>query len=163
IYGFELDLETAAAIREMAAQITVVSAERIAQEMRMMLVHASRARAFELLRDVELLETLLPELLPLLGIRSESAGMNCWEHTLQVLQQLANPSFPLALSALLLEVGKAPNNKIAKGKVSVGQLSHSIVAGSEGVALDMVGAQTAAQICRRWKLSCDDEELVCWL
>ncbi len=59
---FELDEVTAAAVREMADQITVVSAERIAQELRRMLVDAHRRRAVELCDDVGLLAVILPEL-----------------------------------------------------------------------------------------------------
>src|SRR5205814_1872900 len=55
ILDFRLDDQTRAAIAEMAAQVKVVSAERIADEMRTMLVHSERARAVELLLSTGLL------------------------------------------------------------------------------------------------------------
>ena len=45
---FELEAETADAIREMAAEISVVSAARIAQELRKMLAHSNRDTALAL-------------------------------------------------------------------------------------------------------------------
>jgi poly(A) polymerase len=60
-FDFTLEPATRDAIKAMADQITVVSAERIAAEMRLMLVHPRRARALELLRELGLLKIILPE------------------------------------------------------------------------------------------------------
>ena len=91
LFGFELEAATAAAIREMASQITIVSAERIAAEIEIMLLHPNRARAVRLLRETGLLEAILPEV-----VREES-----WEQTLVLLECLCEPTFPLALAVLL--------------------------------------------------------------
>ena len=58
---FMLDEVTAAAVREMAHEIVVVSHERIAQELRRMLVDTHRRRAVELCDSVGLLSVILPE------------------------------------------------------------------------------------------------------
>jgi poly(A) polymerase len=176
IYDFKLDAETAAAIQEMAPQITAVSAERIAQEMRLMLIHWSRARSCELLREVGLLEVVVPEVLPLVGMPltvEPPSGPTWWDHTLRVLDRLSEPAFPLALATLLHEVGRVaretkdePASKGGKsngGKPRLNRSTHSSGAGDAGVPLDVPGARVAAEICRRWKLSCKEEELVCWL
>ena len=60
-YDFELDAGTASAIRQRASEMTVVSAERIAEELRRMLSHPDRARAVSLLEAVDLLGVILPE------------------------------------------------------------------------------------------------------
>src|SRR5260221_12539914 len=91
IFGFELESSTAAAIRELAPPITIVSAERIAAEIEIMLLHANRARAARLLRETRLLEAILPEV-----VRDES-----WEQALAMLERLSEPTFPLALAVLL--------------------------------------------------------------
>ncbi len=91
IFNFELDAETQAAIREMADQITVVSAERIAGEMRIMLVHPARARVLDLLNESQLLLALLPEVANL-------AAKKPWAGPLS---QLTEPSFALAMAVLL--------------------------------------------------------------
>ena len=51
-YEFELEAATLHAVRDMAAEIDVVSAERIGAEIRRMLEHATRVRAIELLLGV---------------------------------------------------------------------------------------------------------------
>jgi poly(A) polymerase len=61
-FDLRIDEATFDAARAMAKQITVVSPERIADEMRKLLPHAHRGRAVELLRDLALLEPVLPEI-----------------------------------------------------------------------------------------------------
>ncbi|HEY0980595.1 CCA tRNA nucleotidyltransferase [Schlesneria sp.] len=93
--GFSLDTATASAIREMSADLTVVSAERITQEMKRMLVDVHRRRAIELADDVGLIQVIFPEL-------RQFRGQETWKHTLQSLALLDQPSFELALTAFLL-------------------------------------------------------------
>lgn len=84
-FGFTLEPETAAAIREMASQITVVAAERIADELRKILMHSSRAIGMRLMQDLSLAEPVSPIL----------AG------PFDVLGQIGEPvSFPLGLAAI---------------------------------------------------------------
>jgi poly(A) polymerase len=93
---FELTIEpaTAEAIREMAPQITIVSAERIAEELRKLLTNRNRVRGMRLMGESRLMEPILPEL--------KSATSEMWEQTLRVLAQLPEQvDFPLALAALL--------------------------------------------------------------
>jgi poly(A) polymerase len=88
---FELTIEpaTADAIREMAAQITIVSAERIAEELRKLLTNRHRVRGVRLMKEVGLLAPIVPH-------------ANVWEHTVAVLDRLPEQvHFPLALAALL--------------------------------------------------------------
>ena len=91
---FSLDPATADAIREMSSELIVVSAERIAQEMKKMLVDVYRRRAIELADDVGLMRIIFPELDL---IRRESE----WQVTLNRLELLELPSFELAIAALL--------------------------------------------------------------
>ena len=60
-FGLTVEPATLAAIREMASQLTVVSAERIADELRKLLAHPSRALGLALLADTGLLGVMLPE------------------------------------------------------------------------------------------------------
>ncbi len=57
----QLDPATADAIRAMAGEITVVSAERIADELRKLLTDPRRADGIRLLAEVNLLAAILPE------------------------------------------------------------------------------------------------------
>lgn len=96
---FALEGRTAAAVREMADQLTVVSTERIAQELKKMLVDPHRRRAIELCADVALLPLILPEL---------SADAAERETTLRMLSLLEQPSFELAFAALLHSLPARP-------------------------------------------------------
>jgi tRNA nucleotidyltransferase/poly(A) polymerase len=95
--GFDIEPRTAAAVRGMASQITIVSAERISAELRRILVDASRRRGLELLADLGLLPHVLPEL-KRLAEPTESRTSD-WLTTLRVLDALDEPDFPLALAA----------------------------------------------------------------
>src|SRR5205085_4201338 len=67
-FDLHIDGATAAAIREHAAEIMAVSAERIADELRKLLVHARRANGMTLLWDLGLASAILPELVPMKGL-----------------------------------------------------------------------------------------------
>ena len=100
---FQLDPATGDAVRDMAPQILVVSAERIAQELKRMLIHVHRRRAVDLAIDVGLLRVVLPELAPLAGDAAGSAGgvTGDWARTLRMLELLERPAFELAFATLL--------------------------------------------------------------
>ncbi len=97
---FQLDPATADAVRTMAPEIHVVSAERIAQELKKMLVDPHRRRATEQARETSLLLEILPELKPV----AEAADGAAWETTLRRLRLLQEPRFELATAALLAGV-----------------------------------------------------------
>ena len=60
-FDFQLDADTAAAVRQEAASITIVSAERIAAELRKILVPASRRGEWHCCASWDLLAAVLPE------------------------------------------------------------------------------------------------------
>lgn len=135
--GFRLDDATAAAVREMAGQLTVVSAERIAQELRRMLVHDNRRRAAELCAECRLLEVIFPELTPALH-PARPDEVSRWEQTLRALDLFGRARFESALVILL-----------------------------HAVALDAVAGRDSAvplaEVCRRLKLSNEERDLAVWL
>lgn len=94
---FELETKTATAIQDMAQEITIVSAERIAQELRRMLIDSHRRRAMELCSRLNLLKYILPEI---------SSGID--EPTLKMLSLLEHPSFELAFAVLLHQCPTRP-------------------------------------------------------
>lgn len=93
IFNFQLDDATQAAIGEMAAQITVVSAERIAAELRIMLANPARVRAMQLLHETGLLRAILPEVAALADSQ--------WQRTLALLGAIEKATFPLSVTVLL--------------------------------------------------------------
>lgn len=136
-FDFELDERTAQAIRAQAAEILVVSHERIAQELKKMLVHPRRARAMTMAHDVQILGMIVPELAPVIATAGRQAALDRWRTTLRMLELLDRPRFELALAALLYE------------------LAFDTVPGE--------AALLAEQICRRLKLSNDECNDVAWL
>ncbi len=95
-FDFALEEETQTAIRDMAAEINVVSPERIAMEMIRILEEPSRVMAIRLLMATNLAATVLPEIVP-----QNEDQKHRLEQALTVLGRLKNPGFPLALAALL--------------------------------------------------------------
>jgi len=96
--AFELRLEpaTEAAICRMAAEIVVVSPERIAGEVQRILVDSHRGVGVRGLIRTGLAAAILAEVVP----HDESQRQRL-EQTLAILDGLEGPSFPLALAALL--------------------------------------------------------------
>jgi len=97
-FDFQLQPDTLAAIRQMADQITVVSPERIAMEMRRMLVDPRRAEAVRLMLETGLAAEVLPEIVP-----EDDDACRRLDRALALLDRLPQPGFPLALAALLHE------------------------------------------------------------
>jgi poly(A) polymerase len=105
---FDLTVEpkTLAAIRAMAAEVVTVSPERIAQELRKMLVDPNRVAAIDLARETGLVAAVLPELV---------AHNDHWDHTMRVLASLPDdPAFTLAFAALLAHVDPRVADGIAR-------------------------------------------------
>src|SRR6478752_925362 len=61
-FDFAIDDQTLAALKQQVRELVIVSAERIATELRLILTHPNRARGAELLVETNLLEILLPEI-----------------------------------------------------------------------------------------------------
>jgi tRNA nucleotidyltransferase/poly(A) polymerase len=92
-FGFAIESETLAAIRDLAAEVTTVSAERIGAEVRRMLLDANRAGAVKLLIETRLLPQVLPEIADLDHVAIEEI---CRQ-----LERLNDPSLALALATIL--------------------------------------------------------------
>jgi len=153
---FELTVDPATvdAIRTMAREITVVSAERIADELRKLLVSPHRARGMRLLDETGLAAVLLPEVVPMKnlpqGLPSAPTG-NLWEHTLRVLELLGpEASFAVAFAALLHDVGKPRVVGRTPDRYTFYQHEH-------------VGRRLASEIGVRLKLSNHERDRIEWL
>ena len=109
--GFELDGATLDAIKELAKNITAVSAERIRDEFSKMLTGANPRRALELLKKTCLLKHILPEVDVMEGVKQPPQFHpegDVWVHTLMLLGQLDHAPLTLTLGALFHDVGKPP-------------------------------------------------------
>ncbi|HEY7327131.1 MAG TPA: CCA tRNA nucleotidyltransferase [Gemmataceae bacterium] len=170
-FNLEIEHTTAEAIRDQAPQISVVSAERIAEELRKLLVDRHRARGMRWFMDLGLAKPILPELLPMRGLPQGLPGpdspplpppgmpgqaatdgaLDLWEHVLRVLENLGpEPSFPLAMATLLHDVGKPRIVGRTPDRYTFYNHEH-------------VGRRMAAEICERIKLSNEEQKRIEWL
>jgi poly(A) polymerase len=153
-FELALDPATEAALRAMAGQISVVSAERIAEELRRLLVDPHRRRGMELFMDLGLAAAIIPELLEMEGVPQgppDAPTGDLWDHVLRVLDLLGPaPSFPLAMGALLHDVGKRRTVGRTPDRYTFYYHEH-------------VGRSLANKICLRLKLSNAERERIEWL
>jgi poly(A) polymerase len=174
-FDFAIDPGTAAAVQHMAGQLGEgVSAERIADELRKMLVDRHRARGMRLFMDLGLAAVVLSELVAMRGLpqgvprddgttlpppgqpgpalaRPDGPPCDLWEHVLRVLDLLGDaPSFPLAMAALLHDVGKPRTVGRTPERYTFHGHEH-------------VGRRLAGDICLRLKLSNDERDRIEWL
>jgi poly(A) polymerase len=153
---FDLTIEpaTAAAIQAMADQLPVVSAERIAEELRQLLVHPRRSRGVNLLYELGLVQPILPELLPMKGLPQGPPTApvgDLWDHVMIVLDKLGpEPTFPLAMAALLHDVGKPRCRGRTPDRYTFHYHEH-------------IGARLADEIGLRLKLANAERERIAWL
>lgn len=107
--GFTIDVNTFAAIQELAPTIIDIAWERIGDEVVKALTEGGAKRAFELLTDSGLLMVILPEIEAMRGVEQSPdfhPEGDVFVHTLLLLDKLKTPTETLALGALLHDVAK---------------------------------------------------------
>ena len=110
--GFRVAPEVVAAMTSMADRLSIISVERIKDELAKLLVGIAPRAGLELLVDTGLAAIVLPELPALrLEIDEHHQHKDVYEHTLQVLERAialepAGPDLVLRLAALLHDIGK---------------------------------------------------------
>ena len=153
-FDLAMEAHTATAIRKMASQLPVVSAERIAEELRETLVHPRRAAGMNLMLDLGLAPPILPELLPMKGLPQgppSAPNGDLWDHVMRVLELLGpKPSFPLAMGTLLHDIGKPRTVGRTPERYTFYNHEH-------------VGCRMANDIALRLKLSNEERERIVWL
>ena len=106
-FGFQLDEPTARAVTAHAASITVVSRERVAQELKKMLLNERRVVALTLARDLGLLRVLFPDW--------PTESIDAWQPVLARLSRLVSPGFPLALASLWHDLAPEVVHDLGRG------------------------------------------------
>jgi poly(A) polymerase len=136
--GFEIEEKTFAAIRELAHEITVVSQERIRDELVKMMIGPRAGEGIGLLDRAGLLQVLLPEVHAMKGV-PQPEGFHpegdVFAHTRKMLDAMAEPSVVLAFSVLLHDAGKPPTFSVSD---RIHLMRHQ-----------MVGAEIAGKVCGR--------------
>jgi poly(A) polymerase len=126
--GFEVDAETRDALSDMTERITIISAERVNEELSKLLRSPSPRRGIELLVESGLAEYVLPEI-PALRLETDEHHhhKDVYQHSLTVLEQAIDlenerhpgeePDLTLRLAALLHDIGKPATRKLEPGGV----------------------------------------------
>lgn len=148
-FGFDIEPDTYAAITEMAERITIVSQERITDELNKIILSPVPSYGFKLLFHSGLLNRFFPELVLLHGVEyvGNNAHKDNFFHTLQVLDNVAKVSEDLWLrwAAILHDIAKPQTKRYDKTQ---GWTFH----GHEDKGARMVPA-----IFRRLKLPMDEK------
>ena len=148
--GYEIEPGTFAAIQTLAGEITVVSAERIRDELTKMFTGAGAGRGLRLLDASGLLAVVLPEVAAMKGVEQPPEFHpegDVFVHTCQMMDGLREPSVTLAFGTLLHDVGKPPTFQRAPDRIRFNE--H-----------DVVGAQMTEAILRRLRFPNDEIERV---
>ncbi len=153
-FHFAIEPATAAAIRKLAPEIGVVSAERLRDELTKILTEGAARRGFELLDELGLLRQVLPEIARMKGVEQPPQFHpegDVWIHTLMMLEMLpAGVSPTLAWGTLLHDVGKPPTFAPPNGPEGRIRFDGHVE----------VGTKMAEEICRRFRFSNDDTEQI---
>ncbi len=155
--GFAVSPETLRALVELRGTLSIVSAERIRDELVKLLASDIPRPGLELLVNTGLAELVLPELPALqLEIDAEHRHKDVYEHSLTVLDQAigyehsrhpgAEPDVTLRLAALLHDIGKPATRRLEPGG-AVSFYNH-----------DLVGARLARKRLRALRFDNDTIE-----
>jgi poly(A) polymerase len=171
-FGYGVEEKTAGALREEAAQILEVSAERIREELTRILTEGAAARGLSLLDQFGLLGILLPEMAALQGVEQPPQFHpegDVWVHTLKMLElmdqacQQVRENSPIAcLGRVAGEEPAIPGIRDYPGlTLAMGVLLHDVGKPPTFEVRDRIrfhnhaetGARMAAGICERLRFS----------
>ncbi|MEX1063865.1 MAG: HD domain-containing protein [Candidatus Paceibacterota bacterium] len=150
VLGFEIEPNTLEAIKKDHGLLRAISKERIRDEFVKIINSDGADRGIELLRESNLLQHVMPELLEGVEVGQNKHHIyTVWEHNLRALKYAVekNYSMEVRLASLLHDVGK-PRTKRGDGPDST-FYNH-----------EMVGAKMAAEIVDRLKFSKNQAEKV---
>ncbi|HEX9015643.1 MAG TPA: HDIG domain-containing protein [Chloroflexota bacterium] len=146
--GFDIERETYAAIIRSAKSLQKISWERRAEEMNKILVSPRPAEGLRLLHNCFLLDNIIPELLPMIGLQQQGDyhHKDVWRHTLQVVENV-EPDLTLRWAALLHDIAKPETKTVDDGEVHF--FGH-----------EAVGADMARHVLQRMRLGTELVERV---
>ena len=151
-HPFRIVPESMESMRRMADRLSILSCERIAEELNKMLAADDPAMAFRLMDEAGLLGHVLPELLALKGVETvDGRGhKDNFAHSLAVLDNVARASDKLYLrwAALLHDIGKPASKR------------YDPAAGWTFHGHEVIGARMVPKIFDRLRLPLDEMKYV---
>ena len=148
-FAFSIEEQTYDAICENAANVGIISAERVRDELTKILTGPNAGRGLRLMHDTGLLNAVLPEVERLVGVDQPPAFHpegDVFEHTCMMLDLARSPSPELAFAILLHDIGK-PQTQRFEERIRFDE--H-----------DAVGAEIARQITERLRFSNAQTDLI---
>lgn len=122
--GFTVEEATLEAMKELGSRLSIVSAERIGEELGKLLLTDAPNTGIRLLVETGIADQVLPEVPALrLEIDEHAHHKDVYEHSLTVLEQAIgyeksrghSPDLVLRLAALLHDIGKPSTKKVERG------------------------------------------------
>ena len=147
--GFAIEPATWDALCARAGCLAGVSAERLRDELTLLLTEGGAGRGLCLLDQSGLLPAVLPEVAAMRGVPQEAEFHpegDVWTHVQLLFEHLDEPSATLAWGALLHDIGKPPTMVKAERIRFHGH--------------DAIGAKMAAAICGRLRMSNEVRERI---
>ena len=140
---FVIEEKTKKAITKNAKNLRLIALERIQDELNKILVSDFAAEGIELLRELKLLQYIIPELEKGYGVGQNRHHIyTIWEHSILSLKNCPSVKLEVRLATLLHDIAK-PDTKRGEGAFST-FYNH-----------DHVGARVAEKILKRLKYSSD--------
>ncbi|MBO7610616.1 MAG: HD domain-containing protein [Elusimicrobia bacterium] len=149
--NFTIEPKTYQSMKNKVGRITIVSGERIAEEINKMLLLDTPSKAFYMLDDIDLLNILFPELKQTQKVLQPTQyhDKDVYGHTMDVLDNI-KPNLLLRMAALFHDIGKPQTQTINGDKISF--INH-----------ETVSSLLARQILIRLKYPTDFIKKVCFL
>ncbi|MCX6437360.1 MAG: CCA tRNA nucleotidyltransferase [Actinobacteria bacterium] len=121
--NFEIAPNVLVAMKEMASRLSIISAERIREELSKILMSQNPRLGITILVDTGLAEIVLPEIPKLrLEVDEHHHHKDVYEHSITVLEQaiehedrLGGPNLVIRLAALLHDIGKPKTRNLIEG------------------------------------------------
>ena len=148
---FSIEPKTYASMKNNVDRITIVSGERIRDEINKMLLTDTPSKAFLMLDDIGLLNIILPELKQTQNVEQPAKyhDKDVFYHTLEVIDKV-KPYLLLRVAALLHDIAKPQTKTVTDGKISF-------------IGHEKQGAEIAKNILSRLKYPADFIKQVCFL
>lgn len=117
--NFRIEKNSLKAIKENAHRLSIISRERIIDELNKIILSAQPSKGFKLLFDTQLLHQFFPEMVALQGIETINgkSHKDNFYHTLEVLDNISENTDQLWLrwAAILHDIAKPPTKRFQKG------------------------------------------------
>ena len=105
-YGWKIEKETFEGIKRNVNRLSIITKERIQDELNKMLVCDNPVMALNLIKEIGAMKYIIPELEETYGLKQNKYHFgDVWEHTLKVVENTRN-DLVLRMAALLHDIGK---------------------------------------------------------